>query len=63
MSAVARQDFAATEIHVTVGADGVERISPTLRDHFAPEAVDPVYQEVARFVQLKRADQVEIDLL
>ena len=47
----------AGESDVIAGPDGAKRISELLRDYFAPEALDSVYQEVVRFSQFGRAAQ------
>ena len=49
--------------------DGAERVLNTLRDYFAPEAVDSAHQKVVRFLQFRCTDQAmgeyfaEFDLL
>ena len=53
----------------SMGQDGVMEIMKLLRDPSAPDAVASVYQEIARFAQVKRAAQtmdkysVRFDLL
>ena len=57
VGAVAREVCMAGESDVIAGPDGAKRISELLRDYFAPEALDSVYQEVVRFSQFGRAAQ------
>ena len=65
----------ARDVCLAVGSDhffwpdGIMEIPQALHDYFAPPALDSVYREVARFLQLKRAAQtmgahlVRFDLL
>ena len=41
----------------TANDDGVRRILRILRERFAPDAIDEIYQEVAKLVDAKRTDQ------
>ena len=53
----------ARDVCLAVGSDhffwpdGIMEIPQALHDHFAPPALDSVYREVVRFLQLKRAAQ------
>ena len=57
MTSVAHQVcFPAGGEHVE-NNDGAPCMPAILRDYFAPEAVDPINQEVVRLTQYRRADQ------
>lgn len=56
-AAVARQVCAAAGSDVIMDGNGEGGMLSILRDYFAPGAPGPVYQEVARSLQLGRTDQ------
>ena len=54
MATAARQVCMAAGSDVLMDADGAEKISAITFDNCVPEAMDSVYQEIARFLQFKR---------
>ena len=63
MEAVARQVRLAAGSDFVANNDGAEWKLGILKTYFAPDVVDSVRQEVARFLQLKRTDQTMGDYL
>ena len=69
MSGVARKVCMSVGKDAVGSADGVTQILRKLRERFAPDAIDSVFQGVVRFMCFKRADRkmetslMEFDML
>ena len=57
MSDVAREVCLSVGRDVIDNLDGAEQISRSLRERFAPDAIDSIFQDMAKFMYSKRAGQ------
>ena len=57
INTVARAVCMAAGGDVIMDQEGLEKILAQLRDYFAPDDVDSLYQEVVRFLQFERTSQ------
>ena len=57
MSDVAREVCLSVGRDVIDNLDGAEQISRSLRERFAPDAIDSIFQDMAKFMYSKRTDR------